>query len=279
MIVVTGATGNVGRVLVEALARAGERVVAVSRSVPERLPDGVRHAAADLTDPESLRPAVEGASALFLHDAGAAHALRVPELLDVAKAGGVRRVVLLSSVGVLTRPDSPSHGGVMGEIERAVRESDLDWTVLRPSGFASNTFAWAESVRGMRTVHAPFGGVGLPMVDPADIAEVAALALRADGHRGRAYQLTGPALCSPREAAAVLAELLGENVEFVELTAEQARAQLVTMMPEPVAETTLAVLGAPTAEEQRITTDIERLLGRPARSYADWAERNLPAFR
>ncbi|GAA1971809.1 SDR family oxidoreductase [Kitasatospora viridis] len=279
MIVVTGATGNVGRPLVEALAAAGEPVTAVSRSVPQWLPEGVRHVRVDLTDPESLRPAVEGADALFLHDAGAAHQMPVPELLDVAKAGGVRRVVQLSSLGVLTRPDSPAHGTVMGGAERAVRESGLDWTVLRPGAFTSNAYGWAESVRTGRTVYAPFAGTGLPLVDPTDIAEVAALLLRTSEHLGQAFQLTGPQLRSPRDCAEVFGELLGEKVELVELTAEQARGHLVAMMPEAVADATLGILGAPTPEELRITGDIEQLLGRPARSFGDWAARNLAAFR
>ncbi len=108
----------------------------------------------------------------------------------MAEAAGVRRVVLLSS-GVVTRPESPSHGGVMRAIEDAVRESGLAWTILRPGGFASNAYAWAESVRAERTVAAPFGDVAIPVVDPADIAEVAAMALRKDEHAGQVYELTG----------------------------------------------------------------------------------------
>ncbi|WP_101380197.1 NAD(P)H-binding protein [Kitasatospora sp. GP30] len=280
MIVVTGATGNVGRPLVAALAerRAGE-VVAVSRSAAPQ-PAGVRHQVADLADPQSLRSAFEGAEALFLHDGGAGgQAQRAAGILASAKAAGVRRVVLLSSLGVVTRPDSPSHGGVMRATEEAVYASGLDWTVLRPGAFASNAFAWAESVRTRRTIEAPFGDVGLPLVDPADIAEVAAVALCEDGHAGQAYELTGPGLSAPREQAAVFGELLGEPVEFVEQTEEQARAQLLRLMPEPVVDTTLAILGAPTPAEQRISPDVEKLLGRPARPFADWARRNLPAFR
>ncbi|MCC9310852.1 NAD(P)H-binding protein [Kitasatospora sp. RB6PN24] len=280
MIVVTGATGNVGRPLVAALAgrRAGE-VVAVSRSAAQQ-PAGAGHQVADLADPQSLRPALEGAEALFLHDGGAGgQALRAAEILALAEAAGVRRVVLLSSLGVVTRPDSAWHGGVARAVEEAVRASGLDWTVLRPGAFASNAFAWAQSVRTGRTAAAPFGDVGLPLVDPADIAEVAALALGEDGHAGRAYELTGPELSTPRERAAVLGELLGEPVEFVEQTEEQARAELMGMMPEPVVDTTLAIMGAPTPAEQRISPDVEKLLGRPARTFADWAQRHLAAFR
>ncbi|GAA3574790.1 NAD(P)H-binding protein [Nonomuraea rosea] len=281
MIVVTGATGNVGRSLVQVLAHDGVPVTATSRGISATdVPAGVGHRQADLADPESLRPVLDGAEALFLQSGGAAaHALNPYDILDVAKAGGVRRVVLLSSQGVTTRAQSASHGVVMRSIEDAVRQSGLEWTILRPGGFDSNTYAWAEPVRTARTVAAPFGDVGLPAIDPDDIAEVAAAALREDGHAGRIYELTGPALVTPREQAAAIGDALGEPVRFVEQTRDEARAQLVRFMPEDVAETTLAILGEPNAAEQRVSPDVERVLGRAPRTYAAWARRNAAAFR
>lgn len=281
MIVVTGATGNVGRSLVRTLAEAGERVTAVSRgTAPVELPDGVVHRRGDLAEPESLRGAFEGAEALFLHDGGTGgHGLDARAVLDLAREAGVRRVVLLSSQGVVTRPDSPSHGGLMRAVEEAVRASDLGWTILRPGGFASNAFAWAESVRAERTVAAPFGDVGLPVVDPADIGEVAATALRKDEHTGRVYELNGPAAVTPRQQAAAIGAALGEPVRFVELSRAAARARMAAFMPEPVLETTLAVLGAPTAAELRLSPDVAAVLGRPPRTFAEWARRNAAAFR
>ncbi|NNN30838.1 NAD(P)H-binding protein [Streptomyces sp. S3(2020)] len=281
MIVVTGATGNVGRELVSALVGDGTLVTATSRRIADGdVPQGVRAWPADLADAESLRAVLDGADALFLHDGGlSAHLLDVPHLMDVAKAGGVRRVVLLSSLGVVTRPESVSHGGTGRAIDEAVRQSGLEWTILRPNGFHSNAFAWAESVRTGRTVAAPFGDVALPTVDPADIAAVAAVALREDGHTGQVYELTGPAAVTPRQQAAALGASLGEPVRFVELDRDEARTHLLRFMPEPVADTTLDVLGAPTPAEQRVSPDIERVTGRAPGSFADWALRNAAAFR
>lgn len=281
MIVVTGATGNVGRPLVQALAAASEQVTSVSRGTSDgTVPNGVRHRQADLSDPGSLQPVLDGADALFLHDGGAsAHLLSPQDILDVAKAGGVGRVVLLSSIGVATRPQSASHGGVMRGIEDAVRESGLDWTILRPGAFDSNAYLWAETVRARRTVAAPFGDVGLPTIDPADIAEVAAATLREGGHAGQVYELTGPALTTPRQGAEAIGDALGEPVRFVEQTREEARAQMLRFMPEPVVETTLDAIGEPTPAEQRVSPDVERLLGRAPRTFADWAQRNLAAFQ
>ncbi|WP_031065809.1 NAD(P)H-binding protein [Streptomyces sp. NRRL WC-3742] len=280
MYAVTGATGNVGRSLVRTLAAAGVAVTATSRGITAAdVPSDVAHVRSDLLDLESLRPVLDGASALFLQNGGPSAPLLDPHaILSAAKASGIERVVLLSTQGVGTRPDSPFYGVVAGAIEEAVRTSGLSWTILRPGGFHSNTFAWADSVRTHRTVTAPFADTALPTIDPDDIAEVAALTLLDDAHAGRTYELTGPALITPREQAAALAAALGEAVEFVEQTHAEARTQMLHGMPESVVDTTLAILGAPTPAEQRISPDIERLLGRAPRTFADWAQRYAGAF-
>ncbi|GGY12698.1 NAD(P)H-binding protein [Streptomyces anandii] len=272
MITVTGATGNVGRELVRILAEAGEAVTAVSRGEARDLPVGVPHVRADLTDPGSLRPALDGADALFLLVAGD-HPRGV---LDAARAAGVRRVVLVSSLGVATRPDAYRHPAAF---ETALRGSGLDWTVLRCGGLNSNTFAWAGTIRADRVAAAPFGDVGLPTVDPADVAEVAAAALLWPGHAGAVYELTGPAPTTPRERAAAIGAALGEPVRFVEQTREEAREQMLAFMPEPVVEGTLAILGEPLHAERRVSPDVERVLGRAPRSFAEWASRSTAAFR
>ncbi len=202
MIVVTGATGNVGRPLTHALAEAGEQVTAVSRHAVT-MPDGVRHVTADLAEPTSLTPALNGAKALFLLLSGDLHTpeARPADIIGLAAASGVRRVVLLSSQGVATRPLGPSRVA-MRAVEDALRESGLAWAVLRPGGFASNALAWAESVRTQGTVAAPFGDVGVPVIDPADIAEVAAACLLdaagpASEPRGGAVLPLQPIACQP----------------------------------------------------------------------------------
>ncbi|NUR88719.1 MAG: NAD(P)H-binding protein [Nonomuraea sp.] len=271
MIVVTGATGNVGSRLVTLLAEAGERVTAVSRQAAEP-PEGVRHVRADLGETAGLTAAFEGGDALFLLVAG-----EDPEgVLRAARDAGIRKVVLLSSLGAATRPDAYRHPVAF---EEAVRASGLEWTVLRPGGFHSNAYAWAGPVRASRTAAAPYAGVGLPTIDPEDIAEVAAAVLREDGHAGRTYELTGPAPTTPRERAAAIGEAIGEPVRFVEQTREEARAQMLAIMPEPVVEGTLSILGAPLDAERRVSPDVERVLGRAPRSFADWATRNAAAFK
>ncbi|WP_328973874.1 SDR family oxidoreductase [Streptomyces sp. NBC_00239] len=281
MIVVTGATGNVGRPLIATLAASGAEVTAVSRRpFASELPAGVRHVQADLGSAESMGEALTGADALFILLAGEllAGGESATTLLKAAADAGVRKVVLLSSQITETRPDAASHHRLR-EFEEAVRGSGLDWTILRAGGFASNAFAWAESVRGQRTVMAPFADVALPVVDPADIAAVAAVALSEDGHAGQIYELTGPAAVTPREQAAVLAEVLGEDVAFVELTRGQALAHMSQFMPPPIADGTLDILGLPLPAEQRVSPDVEKLLNRPAAPFGVWVERSLPAFK
>lgn len=277
MFVVTGATGNVGRPLVQALTAAGEEVTAISRRpAGEDVPAGVRHMQADLADAASLKPALDGAKAVFLITPGNEDDLYA--VLDVVKASGTRRIVLLSSQGAGTRPQSASHGPLR-DFEEAVRQSGLEWTILRPGGFASNAFWWTEPIRAHRTVVAPFADVRLPVIDPADIAEVAATVLRDESHAGRTYVLTGPALSSVRERTQAIADALGARIEFVEQSRADAAAQLRQLMPEAVAEGTLDILGEPTPAEQEVSPDVEKVLGRPARTFAEWAERNIAAFR
>ena len=253
MIVVTGATGNVGRPLMELL---GDKAVGVSR--PQ----------VDLLRPASLEPVLDGADALFLLFGGD---LLGPDtdvfgVLDVAKSAGVRRVVLLSSQGAGTRPDMVPHSR-MASFEEAVRQSSLEWTILRPSGFFTNTYAWAGGMAA-----APFADVALPFVDPADVAAVAAVALQG-GHEGRTYVLTGPETITPRERASAL------SLPFVELSVEEAREQMLRFMPPPVVDGTLTLLGAPTLEEQQVSGHVEQVTGRAATRFADWAARNAHAFK
>ncbi|MBC2902806.1 NAD(P)H-binding protein [Streptomyces cupreus] len=275
MIVVTGATGNVGRPLVRALVEAGERVTAVSRRSPagEDVPADVRHQQADLADPASLKPALDGASTLFLLTSGDFMGAGgdLGAVMEVVRAAGVRRVVLLSSQGVGT-------GHLPAMLEDAVKASGVEWTMLRPSGFHSNALQWAEPIRTRREVAAPFGDVALPTVDPVDVAAAAAVALRGEGHGGKVYELTGPAPVSPRQQATTIQAALGEPVRFVELTREQARAHMVGFMPEPVVETTLDMLGNPPEALKRVSPDAERLLGRRPHDFAEWAARHVEAF-
>lgn len=279
MIVVTGATGNIGRPLTQALAEAGREVTAVSRHTAA-VPDGVRHVVADLAEPAGLKPALDGAEALFLLLSGDLHAAGAhpADIIGEAAAAGVRRVVLLSTLGVVTRPFGSTRIA-MRELEDVLRESGLEWSILRPGGFASNALWWAESVRAHQVVAAPFGDVGVPVIDPADIAAVAAACLLEDRHIGGAYELTGPEVITPRQQTEAIAAALGTPVTFQELTRGEAKAAMSLSMPGELADDTLDIIGSPSPAELRISPDVQQILGRPAGSFAGWAARNVAAFR
>ncbi|MFJ9945202.1 SDR family oxidoreductase [Streptomyces erythrochromogenes] len=279
MIVVTGATGNVGRPLTRALAEMGEEVLAVSRREAP-VPDGVRHLAVDLAEPAALQPALTGAKALFLllsgdlHGPGAGPA----EIITGAAAAGVRRTVLLSTQGVATRPYGPTRMA-MRALEATLQESGMEWSILRPGGFASNALWWAPTVREQRVVAAPFADVGVPVVDPQDIAEVAAACLREDRHLAGVYELTGPEVITPRQQAQTIATVLGSPLRFHDLTRDEAKAAMTHAMPAELADDTLDILGAPSEAELRISPAVRQVLHRPARPFADWASQNIAAFR
>jgi uncharacterized protein YbjT (DUF2867 family) len=281
MIVVTGATGTVGGTLLELLAGRGEDVVAVSRSAqPEHPAPTVRWARADVGDAASMRPVLAGARAVFLLVAGElnTHGEDPRALVDVVAAAGPERVVLVSSQIVGSRPDAPSHARIHA-YETALRATVPAATVLRAGVFASNTLAWAGSVRAERRVYSPYGDESLPAVDPADISAMAAAALREEGHAGRVYEVNGPESITPRQQAAAISRALGEAVAFVELSREEAFAGMAPVMGEVLAAGSLDILGAPLPVEQKISPDVAAVLGRPAGSFDGWVARNLAAFR
>lgn len=274
---VIGATGNVGRTLVRSLEEAGKHVVAVSRR-GGRDTARVRHTMADLAHPSQLRDALRGAQAVFLMVGGSGEGLDAHAIVSALAESGAQRVVLLSSIGARSRPTALSHEPLR-RLELEVQRSGLAWTVLQPSGFASNAMAWTMGVRAQRTVAAPFGDVAIPIVDPDDIAAVAAAALCDERHAGAVYELTGPEGIGPRAQTKALADALGLPLSFAELTRAQAAEAWRAFMPPAVVETTLDALGTPNEIERRVSQDIERVLGRPARSFAAWAARNADAFR
>jgi uncharacterized protein YbjT (DUF2867 family) len=190
MIFVTGATGNVGRELVRVLADGGEGVVALIRrdSDRARLPDGVQGLVGDLNDPRSLAPGLSGVRAAHLlagYDG-------LEELLAAMRDAGVERVTLQSSSGVPSGDMTNAVARYHILSERAVRESGLPWTFLRPNSFMSNTLRWRPQLRAGDVVRLPFADVAVASIDPDDLGAVAAAALTESGHQGRAYRLSGP---------------------------------------------------------------------------------------
>ena len=274
MILVTGATGNVGRHVVAGLLRAGEQVRAVTRS-PERaaLPAGVEVVRGDLAHPESFVDAFAGVSRMFVFPlAYLAPVLRsmadvaeTTALVKVAAAAGVRRMVMLGS--------SDSLFGM----ERAVESSGCEWTILRPGEFAVNKLDhWAPMIRAGDVVRAAYPDASGAPVHEADIAEIAVAALLGDSHHGRRYELTGPQALTLREQVAAIAAGIGRPVRFEEVTPERSRAELVELgLPADVVDH--MILAHPSAPPP-VSPAFEEVTGRRGRTLAEWAAHHAADF-
>ncbi|GAU66899.1 hypothetical protein SSP35_03_05480 [Streptomyces sp. NBRC 110611] len=272
MIAVTGATGNVGRALVGRLAAAGRPVRAVSRN-PEgaALPPGV-----EVARPESAG-LFDGASKLFLHVQAAEG--RIGAVLDAARAAGVRHVVLLSS-GIIqegadeTHPIHVTHA----RAEQLVRDSGLEWTFLRPNAFSVNALQWAGQIRAGDTVRGPFADAVSAPIHEDDIAAVAERALLDDGHIGAAHRLTGPEAVTHAGQIAAIGRALGRDLTYVEVQGEEAEAAFLPHVPKEAVRALLKSFAAMVGTEPEITSTVEEITGRPARTFAAWAEDHRADF-
>jgi uncharacterized protein YbjT (DUF2867 family) len=276
MILVTGAAGNVGGELANALADAGLPVRAMTRSAgQDRFPPGVEVVAGDLNDPASLRPVLDGTEALFLLPGYA----DMPGVLAEARRAGVRRVVQLSGMSAGSGDMSNAITAYMAMSEQAARESGLAWTILRPAMFMSNTLQWVQQLRAGDVVRAPFGHVRAAVTDPADIAAVAALALTAPGSEARVYELSGPEPLTPADRVAILGHVLGRDLRFEAQSDEDARTEMSATTPARYVDAFFDFYAAGTLDESEVLPTVRELTGRPPRTFSQWATAHANAFR
>ncbi|MBO1331028.1 NmrA family NAD(P)-binding protein [Streptomyces sp. VRA16 Mangrove soil] len=275
MILVTGATGNAGSQVVRALAATGTPVRALSRSgAAGALPPGAESVAGDLGRPETVRPALDGVHGLFLLPGYAGQ----EQILADARAAGVRQVVLLSSSSVPGGEESNAVTGYMMEAEAAVRASGLAWTFLRPCAFMSNSLEWADQLRKGDVVRAAFPAVRAAVLDPYDIGEVAARVLRSDAYDGRSLALSGPEALTPADRVRILGEALGRPLRFEGLSDEEARADFSARMPQPYVDAFFRFYVDGTLDESPVLDTVERVTGRPPRTFAQWAREHAASF-
>ncbi|WP_036327628.1 NAD(P)H-binding protein [Microbispora sp. ATCC PTA-5024] len=281
MILVTGATGTVGRQVVRLLEARGEHVRAMSRDPARaRLPPGVPVVRGDFDDGESLRRAADGAAAVFLLDAPGPWIPRHDAaMVAAAVAAGVPRLVKLSAIGT-GEPADGEVGGWHAAGESAVASSGARWTLVRPSSFASNALSWADAVRAGEPVPNLTGRGAQGVVDPRDVAEVAAEALTSPAHDGRTYTLTGPDLLSVHDQALLLERVLGRRIGVADVPPDVARERMLASGLDP-AFVEVAVRGqrlVAAGGNARLTGDVAALLGRPPRTFEDWARDHRDAF-
>jgi uncharacterized protein YbjT (DUF2867 family) len=269
-VLVAGATGNVGAEVVRALVGRGvPDVRALSRR--GAAVDGARAVRGDLGARSTVASAWHGVDAVFLP---AGHP-DPPGLLADMRAAGVRRVVLLSTGAVVggDLDNAVTRFNIVSEA--AVRDSGLGWTVLRPSGFTSNALQWAPLTDVVRE---PFADVPVAVIDPADIGAVAARALVDPDLAGRSLRLTGPRATLPAERLAVLAELLGRDLRLEPEPDEAARARMSAAMPAAYVDAFFRFFRGGEYDDGQVNGVVEDLLGRPARTFRQWAEGHLDAF-
>lgn len=277
MILVTGATGNVGRHVLDLLIEDGHGVRALTRD-PQRSvwPGEADVVVGDLSDAGSLEAALSGVDAVFLFAAPGSG----PGFVAAAERAGVHKVVLLSS-GAVDDDAEVQDGPIAAyhaEVEQALRASGLEWTFLRPDSFAANTLMWAGQTKSGDVVRGAYAGAASAPVHEADIAAVAVAALTRDGHGGRVYELTGPESLTHADQARILGEAIGRPIEYAELPAETVRQAMSAHVPGPVLDGILKVWSEAVGRVAPTTTDIEKITGRPARSYRAWVLDHAAAF-
>jgi uncharacterized protein YbjT (DUF2867 family) len=275
MILVTGATGNVGSELVHALVARGEPVRAVART-PDRagFPDGVDVVSADLAVPDTLADPLAGVRQVFLLGGFA-----TSDLLRTVRTAGVEHVVLLTSRCVVGGKPDNAITHMWLDAEAAVRESGVPWTILRPSGFHSNARRWLAQLEQGDVVRAPWPDVAIASIDPADIAAVAAAVLTEPGHQHAALTLSGPQPLTPGEQVATLAVVLGRPLRYKPLSDEEARARMQADTPAAFIDAFFRFFTDGEFDDSPVVGTVHQLTGRQPRTFEQWARDHADAFR
>jgi len=280
-VLVTGATGRVGRAVVAQLLDAGVPVRALTRRPDVAgLPAAVEVVAGDLTVPESLDAGLQGVGAVFLvWTAPPATAPAVIERL----ASPARRVVFLSSPHRTPHPffQQPNPMAVLhADIERLIATAGLASTIIRPGMFASNArLWWAALIQDGEVVRWPYGAAETAPIDERDIAAVAARALCDDGHAGGDYVLTGPESLSQAEQVSIIGEGIGRRIRFQELSPDEFRRETAGRWPGPIVDMLLAAWGATIGRPAFVTSTVADVVGSPARTFHQWVVDHADAFR
>jgi uncharacterized protein YbjT (DUF2867 family) len=280
MYLVIGATGNVGSELVKQLLNQGQDVRALVRdaSRADALPIGATFAVGSLEDPASLAAAAEGTDGVFFMQLAPIPA-QAQSFIDSVRSVGVRRVVVLSSVGTRLHP-APIIGAMIAARDDVFRASELDVTFLYANGMMSNAQWWAPTIRESGQVVDPTEPGKIGVVDPYDIAAAAAVVLTQPGHVGHGYFLTGPEALSPSEQTAILSEVLERTLEFVASTpAGEAQHRIDQGTPPQMAAARQNLDELFAASRAGILTDdVANLTGNNPRTFRDWVQNHTAAF-
>jgi uncharacterized protein YbjT (DUF2867 family) len=278
VILVTGATGKVGREAVEQLVALGRDVRALSRKPEEAgLPESVEVVAGSPGDADSLAVALKGVDAALVVLSGDV-AGEARTFAAAAAEAGLGRIVFLSSAGV----EHPLPHGIADEhraAEEAIRGVDAEWTFLRPGPFHANTSWWIKTVREEGRVRDWIGNNPGAPIDEYDISSAAVAVLTQDGHAGKTYLLTGPEVLTSEEQARILGAAIGRELEFsVAPQAEVVEVFAGITGDREAAVTNVAALHSPEVPWSKVSPVVRDLTGREPRPYREWAAANAPLF-
>jgi uncharacterized protein YbjT (DUF2867 family) len=274
-IVVTGATGNVGRPLVCELAAAGARVRAVTRWPDSAgFPDGVE-AVSSPTD------ALSGASAVFLNSRALGDGLA--DVVALARRSGVSKLVALSAINAdddFSRQPSRFRGDRNKEVEQLAVDSGLDWVSLRPSVFASNFVGmWAAQILAGDVVGGPYAAASAAPIVDADISAVAARALLTDELVGQRIPLTGPQALTNSELVQIIGRVLGRPLRYFEVPPDVVRQRFIGLgLGAEFADAYAAMLAESLDNPALVTGEVEKITGRPATTFAQWVTEHRHLF-
>lgn len=280
-ILVTGATGNIGRYLVSELLPTGVTVRALVREpAAAKLPRGVEVVRGDLAIPDTLDAALRGVDTVFLLWPFVT-AEATPAVLNVIKKDA-RRIVYLSSMNVNDDADEQTDPITTFHAvnERLIARSGLDWTFLRSGGIATNTLGWAAQIRDTGVVRWPSGEATRSLIHERDIAAVAAHVLTAGGYQSAKLVLTGPQALSQIEQVRLIGEAIGRPLRYEEQPPEEARQQLLAAgWPQAVIAGSLDAWAAMATTPEPGTQTVEEITGTPARPFRQWALDHAADFR
>jgi uncharacterized protein YbjT (DUF2867 family) len=277
-VLVTGATGNVGRQVVSQLLATDCRVRALTRNPDGAgLPPQVEVVRGDLTDAEALGSCLDGVDAVFLvwtAPAGAAPAA----VSRIARHA--RRIVLLTSPHKTPHPFFQQPNPLQrlhAELERLIEASGLEWTFLRPGMFAANALTWwAPQIRAANVVRWPYAAAPTAPIHERDLAAVAVRALLEPGHDGAEYVLTGPESLSQLAQVSTIGEVIGRSLRYEEISPDEALRELP--FPAPAVTMLLDAWAAALGQPALVTSTVAEITGRQSRRFRDWVTDHAEEF-
>jgi uncharacterized protein YbjT (DUF2867 family) len=277
MILVTGATGNIGPGVVRSLLKRGAPIRAAVHRTPPAI-DGVQSVPLDFDRPDTYPPALDGADTLFLLSSEVSHEAA---MIDAARDAGIRRIVYISSFGADEDPFLV--GRLHREMEERIAASGMAWTVLRPN-FLMQNFFWlmADDIRREGAFYDSLGARPVSMIDARDVGAVAARVLTEPGHEDRAYELSGPEAIDYHAAAAILSDALGRPIRYVEVDDDAYRAHLVAKgVPDHYVDVLVDVnrqARKGRTRDDRVTTSVSDITGRPPTPFLRFCQDHAGSF-